>query len=113
MEHGWIKINHPMTYQVGDLIHIPKGQHKTICVLKGKLESLSDHAYISAGMIVNHKENQDPLNFKALEETGLIMIDCEEIQSEQSLMKDIVHSAVAYISDLKEKLLIENPSIRP
>lgn len=113
MEHGWIKVGQPKTYQVDELIHIHKGQRAVLCVLKGEIYNLFNGTIFKPGMIYEHHREDNELDLKAVSESAVITIECDEIQSEKHLMERILTSTMDYISELKDKLLLENPSIRP
>lgn len=113
MEHGWIRISQPSTYSKHECILIGEGQKKLLCVLKGRLQNRQSKEIICEGDACELRFMNGEKEFEVLEDSTVITIDCDEMNQQQPILDKILTSTVEYITGLREKLLKENPSIRP
>ncbi len=113
MEHGLIRISEPFTYSEHECIHISKGQIRALCVLKGRILNKHSNKVFNEGDVIKHIFLDGEKDFEVLEEAMIITIDCDEMDKKQPIVEKILDSTMKYITELRAKLIVDNPSIRP
>lgn len=121
MATGFIKISEPLVYLKNQCIHIPKGQKKMICLLKGQLKVGQEKKVLSSGdvfgleQIINLGSLEE--NIIVLEDAMIVSIEGEAIgelsKQDKALISGILTSTVEYINDIKENLIKGTTNTRP